>query len=222
MPEVASSQRRGKRVVFGVGAVVVVAAAAVAGVLLLGKAEPVVEPPAAVEPVEITLLVTPKDAAVSVDGAIATGDPRVIRVEPSRTLHNISAKAEGFEPLEKDVSFDVSKTVELNMVEVVLPAADAGAKAEDDTPDIEEIKEPTAKEQVAAPAPEPPAVEEVQEPEPPPVVKPPAAKPPAGKKPPAAKPPAEKKPPVAKPPAEKKPATQPKKKGGFDTSNPYG
>jgi serine/threonine-protein kinase len=226
MPEVASAGRKRKLVVFGVAAALAAAVAAVAGLLLFGEKQPEFPPPAEVELIEITILVTPGDAVVNVDGSIVTGDPRVIRVEPGGPLHNISAKAEGYEPLEKDVRFDVSKTVELSMSKVVGPKADASAVAEDDTPDVEEIKEPAAvaAEPVAEPAPEPPAVEEIPAPEPPaakPVsaVKPPAQKPPA-QKPPAQKPPAVEKP--KPPPEDAKPATKPKKKGGFDTSNPYG
>ncbi len=221
MPEVRSASRKRALVVFGVVAAVVAAVAAVAWVFVFGAEEP---PPVEVEQVEITILVTPKDAAVNVDSKLVEGDPRVVKIEPSESLHTISAKAEGYEPLEKDVKFDTSKTVELALIEVVAPSADAGVKIEDDTPVIEEIKEEPI--EVVEPTPEAPVVEEIPAPKPAapkPAASKPAAPKPAASKPAAPKPPAASKPAAPKPPpAGTKPATKPKKKGGFDTSNPYG
>ncbi|MFO8073474.1 MAG: serine/threonine-protein kinase [Polyangia bacterium] len=223
MPEVAAAARN-KKIFAVVG--VVVGLAIMAGVVLFltgPEDESAAEQPARAEKIELTIRVTPAEAAVTVDGKRVEGDPPVLKVDPDGALHTVQAKAEGFEPLQKDVAFDESKLVELELMEIIEPEEPTAEEPAAEEPDIQEIETPEDAEDAEEAAEEIEEAEEEIAPEEP-VEKKPAAKKPAAKKP-AAKKPAEKKPaaktPPAKKPAEKKKKKN-KKKGGFDVTNPYG
>lgn len=76
---------------------------------------------AAVQQVQITVNVTPPDAAVYVDGTRLSGIPPILSVPMDSALHTIAGKADGYEPIERDVSFDRSKTVKLELMEIIQP-----------------------------------------------------------------------------------------------------
>jgi hypothetical protein len=84
---------------------------------LKGKSPETTAPPT----VQITIQVTPPDAVVSSDGKHVGGTPPVLTVAADADLHTISAKADGFEPVERDVRFDQSKTVKLDLMEIIQP-----------------------------------------------------------------------------------------------------
>jgi serine/threonine protein kinase len=71
------------------------------------------------EHVEITIDTTPKTASITVDGKRIRGNPAVVRVPMDTKLHTISAKSEGFEPIERDIKFNNSKTIKLELMEIV-------------------------------------------------------------------------------------------------------
>ncbi|MCK9460326.1 MAG: PEGA domain-containing protein [Proteobacteria bacterium] len=198
MPEVAGAG--GKKKVIAVVVVVCLVAIAAVVYFLASGSEEMKPPPEPLPPAEVTITikVVPESAVVSVDGERVAGNPPIITVAPSDASHAVKAKADGYESLEKDVKFDATKTIDLQLIEVVAPSGETAVET-------------------------PPPPEPVVVPEPSKVAEPkPAAKPtakPTAK--PAAKPTAK---PATKPatkPAEK-PKTPGKKKGGFDTSNPYG
>jgi DamX protein len=200
MPEVASGGGK-KKLLAVVGIVGALAAIGIVAFLVLGgEKEPPKEPPKPPAEVTITIKVSPSSAVVNVDGKRVSGDPPMLTVAPSDAPHTVKAKADGYESLEKDVKFDATKTIELQLIEVVAPSGEVA---------------PPAAEPVVAPAePAPPA--KAAKPAPPAKATKPT--PPAK---PAAKPaPADK--PAAKPAPADKPKAPAKKKGGFDTSNPYG
>jgi serine/threonine protein kinase len=212
MPEVAGAGGR-KKLFVAIGIVAVLAAAGAIGLYLNGsfsKPAPVLAPPPPPAKVTVTIRVVPDSAVVSVDGQRVMGTPPVVTVEPSATVHTIKAKADGFESLEKDVSFDATKTVELQLIEVVAPDEAAAAIVAPPEP------EPEA---TAAPKKTPPAQTNRE-----PAAQGTAAKPAADK---AAEAPRAGAPAVpsgagAKPGSKAKGSGNGKKKGGFDTSNPYG
>ncbi len=225
MPEVATAGSK-KGVVIAV--VIVALLAIVGGILFFTMGgdgdEPDDQVPAAPQMVTITIDVTPKTAVVSIDGKRVDGDPPSAEVEAGKVLHSVRAKAEGYEPLEKDIKFDETKTINMVLEEVMETVEPEGGDEKEEAI-VEEIVEeelpPTPEPVVAEPDPEPEP--EVVTPKPAATKKPPVKKPTA-KKPPVKKPPA-KKPPVKKPPVEKpaeKSKKSGKKKGGFDTANPYG
>jgi len=213
MPE-AERSGAGRKAAIVVVIVAVLAIAGVVGFLSMGGEETPPEPPAPVAPAKlvITVEVDPKEAVVSIDDRRVDGDPPTLEVVADEDLHAVRAKAEGYEPLEKDIRFDATKTVPMVLKKIEAPAAPVDTEGAD----VEEIVEPAAK-----------PVPDVVVPESPkPAVPKPAAvpkKPTVAPKPAAAKP-AVPKPAVPKPAPVKKPAGdgKNKKKGGFDTSNPYG
>ena len=71
--------------------------------------------------VEITVETVPADAVVHADGKRVTGRPAVVRVTADTSLHTIAVKAEGYESLERDVRFDVSKVVKFELMEIIQP-----------------------------------------------------------------------------------------------------
>jgi hypothetical protein len=77
--------------------------------------------PAKPQQIEIRVEVDPANAAVYIDGMLVNSRPPVIETEPDGKLHTIGAKAEGYEPRERDVRFDSSKTVKLSLTEIVKP-----------------------------------------------------------------------------------------------------
>ena len=206
MPEV--ERAAGRKKLFVVLGIVVALAAVAAIVLYLNGSfskpeQAAVAPPPPPAKVTITIKVSPENAIVTVDGDRVAGSPPAVTVEPSATLHTIKAKAEGFESLEKDVAFDATKAVELQLIEVVAPQEAAPPAA------VVPAPEPAEK-PAAAQEPKKPAAAAAK----PAATKPAAAKTGGGGK--AAAPPAGGANKGAKPKASEK------KKGGFDTANPYG
>ena len=61
--------------------------------------------------IAISIVIDPKDAVVTVDGRLVGSVPVILNVFPDDKLHTIKAKSSGFEPLERDVTFDEPKTV---------------------------------------------------------------------------------------------------------------
>jgi serine/threonine protein kinase len=182
----------------------------------------------------ITIEITPKTATVSVDGHRVEGNPPIIDIVSDSKLHTITAKAEGFESLERDVKFDSTKTINLDLAEIIEAPADGEDGADTDIEEIQEIEEVES----------PPVEEDTQDEE---IVELPAAvqpevpsvKPaPIKKKKPApakTKKPAPAKPKKVAPVKTKKPAPIKKKKpekkkkksgsktrDGFNSSNPFG
>jgi hypothetical protein len=205
MPEVASAAGK-KKVFIVVGVVAVIAVIAVVAYLFAGGFEEEKKPPPPPPPpadVTITIKVTPESAVVSVDGQRVTGNPPALTVAPDGAPHAVNAKADGYESLEKDVKFDATKMIELQLIEIVAPTGEgAGEAVALPVEPVVAPVEPTPPPKVAAPT----------KPAPKPVPKPaakPVAKPaPAGK-------------PTAPKPVDKS-KTPGEKKGGFDTKNPYG
>ena len=71
--------------------------------------------------VQITIDVTPPDAVVYADGKRIGGRPPVLTAPMDTALHTIAGKANGFESIERDVSFDRSKSVKLELMEIIQP-----------------------------------------------------------------------------------------------------
>ncbi len=224
---------------FRIGAVVVVLAAIVAGIVLTQGGEDEKQ----LEKIAITVEVDPLGAAVSVDNKRFQGNPILIEAVPDNKLHTVRAKADGYEPLERDVKFDTTKTIQMSLAEIIEPEAEKEEPlVEKEEPLIEEIKPDTGEpeqvaEEVAAPEPEPEPIEEKPEikEEPAPAPKPAPRAAPAPKKKPKAKsrpvaapkkkPKAKARPapaPKKKPAAPKKPGKKKKSREGFSTSNPFG
>ncbi|MDD5306929.1 MAG: serine/threonine protein kinase [Deltaproteobacteria bacterium] len=153
--------------------IVVVVVAVVLGIGLGGKPAQKAAPPPPPANVTIEIKVVPPGASVTLDGRRIAGNPAKIEVAPDNQFHVVKARAEGYEPLERDVKFDASKAVTIELIEIVQPdskpATDTGAevaKPEEPTPEPEVVETPKTK---PAPkvTPRPPA----------------AKKPPAGDKP---------------------------------------
>jgi serine/threonine protein kinase len=219
MPEVHGAGRR--KALIAVAVVVVLAAGAAA--LYLGgafstKEQAVATPPPPPE-VTVTIRVVPENAVVSIDGARVMGNPPTVKAPASSELHTIKAKADGYESLEKDVAYDATKTVDLQLIEIVAPPGEASpapvepvAPVAAPQPELEPepepaavVEKPAAQQKKTAPAaPKKTAAQQKQE----------TTKPAAGK-------------PVEAPAAGAKQGgtktkSTGKKKNGFDTSNPYG
>jgi serine/threonine protein kinase len=73
------------------------------------------------EKAAITVHIEPADAVVTIDNHQYAENPVTIDVDPDNALHTIQANAEGFEPLERDIKFDKTKSVYLVLVKIIDP-----------------------------------------------------------------------------------------------------
>ncbi len=71
--------------------------------------------------VQITIEVSPSDATVFADGKKVSGSPAVLRLPADNSLHTIAVKADGYESIERDVRLDRSKTVKIELMEIIQP-----------------------------------------------------------------------------------------------------
>ena len=138
MPEVAKVAARNKTLKIA-GLVAGLAVIVVIWLMSSGGADEILETVAPiVEKVTITIQATPPNAAVIVDGKRVKGNPPKLIVESSDELVTIKAKADGFEPLEKDVKFNATKTITLELMEIIAPSGDEPDDNKEQ-PEIEEI-----------------------------------------------------------------------------------
>jgi hypothetical protein len=71
--------------------------------------------------ITVTIEIDPKKAVLSVDGRRVDGNPARLVVLQDDKLHTIRAKADGYEPVERDVKFDKERTVKLSLIEIIQP-----------------------------------------------------------------------------------------------------
>jgi serine/threonine protein kinase len=168
--------------------------------------------------IQIVVLIEPDSAAVFIDGSHVEGNPATIEVIPDKKLHTISAKANGFESLERDVKFDVSKKIEFSLIEIIQPDEDKKPsekplKIEADSEEQAELPPPPEPEMAQdKPSEDQPQEDIVELPTKTPEQTASQAKPKPKPKP-AAKP---------KPKTKSKPETKKKSREGFTTTNPFG
>ena len=78
--------------------------------------------------VEITIETVPPDAVVYADGKRVSGRPSIVHVTADAVLHTIAVKADGYESLERDVRFDTSKVVKIELMEIIQPDEPQGGR----------------------------------------------------------------------------------------------
>lgn len=135
MPEIAEQGLRRSKVTWIAGlAVLLLAALGGLAVWGFGSEDPSAPQSKMREKIEIRVETIPPNAAVSFDGKRVDGYPAVIELVPDGELHTISAKAKGFEPMEKDMKLEQTQTVTLELVEIVQPDSSDQERAVLDEP----------------------------------------------------------------------------------------
>ncbi|MCP4601029.1 MAG: protein kinase [Proteobacteria bacterium] len=221
---------------FRLGAALTVVLAIVAAVIfsLSNGDDENAKPP---EKIAIAVQIDPGSAAVIVDGKRIEGNPVTLEVFPDNKLHTVKAKAEGYEPLERDVKFDKSQTIKLALTEIIQPDEDISPPKELDVGQLETEKEieaqpnaEVANPEVATPdlskAEVPDIEDKADEPvevSPPKILKTKKEKPKTRSRAVARKPKKLKKVPRKKPVTKtsRKPTKEEKTREGFSTSNPF-